>query len=99
MRERLFSTDVAEEFGFTAEEAKAIQVGGAVGQAFRDFLFERMIPNLKRVGLLTEAVRPKFEALGVLKWEDATHDGLIDWATLERPLPTKASWRRNRRKG
>ena len=91
MRERLFSTDVAEEFGFTAEEAKAVQVGGAVGRAFRDFLFERMIPNLKRVGLLTDAVRPKFEALGVLKWEDAVHDGLIDWATLEKPLPIKAA--------
>ena len=61
-----------------------------VGRAFRDFLFERMIPNLKRVGLLTESVRPKFEALGVLKWEDAVHDGLIDWATLEKPLPVKA---------
>jgi len=91
MRERLFSTDVAEEFGFTPQEAKDIQVGGAVGRAFRDFLFERMIPNLKRVGLLTDAVRPKFEALGVLKWEDAQHDGLIDWATLEKPLPVKAA--------
>jgi hypothetical protein len=46
-----------------------------------------MIPNLKRIGLLTESVRPKFEALGVLKFEDAVHDGMIDWASLEKPLP------------
>jgi hypothetical protein len=89
MRERLFSTEVAEEFGFTREEAREIIHGSQVSRSFRDFLFERMIPNLKRVGLLTEAVRPRFEALGVLKFEDEQHDGLIDWATLEVPMPTK----------
>ncbi|HEV2362759.1 MAG TPA: ferritin-like domain-containing protein [Caulobacteraceae bacterium] len=86
MRERLFSTVVAEEFGFTQEEARAVTVESESGQAFREFLFERMIPNLKRVGLLTESVRPKFEALGVLKYEGLPHDGQIDWAQLERPL-------------
>jgi hypothetical protein len=90
MRERLFSTEVAEEFGFTREEAREIVVNSQSGRAFRDFLFERMIPNLKRVGLLTEAIRPRFEALGVLKFEDLEHDGLIDWATLEAPMPVKS---------
>lgn len=89
MRERLFSTDVAEEFGFTAEQARQISIDSDGGKAFRNFLFERMIPNLKRVGLLTESVRPKFEALGVLQYENLAHDGLIDWANLEKPLPTK----------
>ena len=89
MRERLFSTDVAEEFGIPADEARAISIDSQGGQAFRNFLFERMIPNLKRVGLLTEGVRPKFEALGVLKYENLAHDGLIDWVNLEKPLPTK----------
>ena len=87
MRERLFDTEVATEFGFTRDEAREINHNAATGQAFRDFLFERMIPNLKRIGLLTESVRPKFEALGVLKFEDAVHDGMIDWASLEKPLP------------
>lgn len=87
MRERLFSTEVAEEFGFDRDEARRITVDSIGGRAFRDFLFERMIPNLKRVGLLTDSVREKFEALGVLQWEDRPHDGEIDWANLERPLP------------
>ncbi|MDP1631016.1 MAG: ferritin-like domain-containing protein [Caulobacter sp.] len=87
MRERLFNTEVAQEFGFTRDEAREINHNAQSGRAFRDFLFERMIPNLKRIGLLTDSVRPKFEALGVLKFEDAVHDGLIDWATLEKPLP------------
>lgn len=89
MRERLFSTVVAEEFGFDADEARAITIDSQGGRAFRSFLFERMIPNLKRVGLLTESVRPKFEALGVLQYENLAHDGQIDWANLEKPLPTR----------
>ena len=86
MRDRLVSTGVAQEFGFT--EAEALEINNATqgGRAFRTFLFERMIPNLKRIGLLTDAVRPKFEALGVLQFEDLRHDGQIDWATLEAPL-------------
>jgi len=86
MRDRLVSTTVAEEFGFTAEEALEINNASQGGQAFRAFLFERMIPNLKRIGLLTEAIRPKFQALGVLQFENLRHDGQIDWASLEAPL-------------
>ncbi|MDX5331063.1 MAG: ferritin-like domain-containing protein [Caulobacteraceae bacterium] len=86
MRDRLISTTVAEEFGFTREEAIEINNASQGGGAFRKFLFERMIPNLKRVGLLTDKIRPKFEELGVLEFENLKHDGAIDWATLERPL-------------
>ena len=91
MRERLFSTTVAEEFGFTADEAREINAASQGGAQFRDFLFERMIPNLKRVGLLTERVRPKFEALGVLKFENLSHDGQIDWERLEAPLKPESA--------
>ncbi len=88
MRERLFSTVVEEEFGFDRDEARKIAIDSEGGKAFRNFLFERMIPNLKRVGLLTESVRPKFEELGVLHYENAASDAEIDWAALERPLET-----------
>jgi 1,2-phenylacetyl-CoA epoxidase catalytic subunit len=91
MRERLFSTVVAEEYGFPAQEARRIAIDSEGGRAFRNFLFERMIPNLKRVGLLTESVRAKFEALGVLQYENLAHDGEIDWVNLERPLPTRVN--------
>jgi uncharacterized ferritin-like protein (DUF455 family) len=86
MRERLFSTVVAEEYGIEREEARRIVIDSPTGRAFGDFLFQRMIPNLKRVGLLTDEVRERFEALGVLHYEDAASDGEIDWASLERPL-------------
>ena len=53
---------------------------------FQTFLFQRIIPNLKKVGLLTESVRPDFEKLGLLKWEDLPDDGDIDWKEMEKPL-------------
>ncbi|MBL8552716.1 MAG: ferritin-like domain-containing protein [Phenylobacterium sp.] len=88
MKNRLISTSVAEEFGFTRDEALEINAQSQGGEAFRTFLFERMIPNLKRVGLLTDAIRPKFEELGVLSFENLRHDGEIDWVRLEAPLET-----------
>jgi hypothetical protein len=32
-----------------------------------NFLFSRVIPNLSRIGLLTDEIRPKFEALGLVR--------------------------------
>ena len=45
-----------------------------------------MIPNLSRIGLLTDEVRPKFEALGLLEYEHAPDDFECDWAELKKPL-------------
>jgi hypothetical protein len=89
MRDRLFGLDVMQEYGFDLEAARKHIMDSVVISLFRELLFERIMPNLKRVGLLTERVRPKYEALGALKYEDLAGDVLIDWATLEKPLPTK----------
>jgi hypothetical protein len=61
---------------------------GFVMSTFRDLLFQRVIPNLKRIGLMTDSVRPKFEAMGILDFESLPDDGDIDWKVLERPLDT-----------
>jgi hypothetical protein len=37
---------------------------------FRQLLFSKIVPNLKRLGLLTERVRTAFEKIGVLQFED-----------------------------
>ncbi len=85
-RERLIPTDVFTQFGWDAEEARRYFLDGETNQLFRKLLFSRVIPNLKRIGLLTDNIRPKFEKLGILEYEDHEHDGVIDWAELERPL-------------
>ncbi|MFZ5480389.1 MAG: diiron oxygenase [Myxococcota bacterium] len=38
-------------------------------ERFRTTMFKRIVPNLKRIGLLSERVRPRYEALGLLRWE------------------------------
>jgi hypothetical protein len=87
-RERLVATDVFRHFGWDVEEARLQVLQGFVMSTFRNLLFQRVIPNLKRIGLLTERVRPKFEELGILGFENLATDGDIDWAQLERPLDT-----------
>jgi hypothetical protein len=87
-RERLVATDVFRHFGWDVEEARQKVLEGFVMSTFRNLLFQRVVPNLKRIGLLTETIRPKFEALGILGFESLANDGDIDWAALERPLDT-----------
>jgi hypothetical protein len=87
-RERLVATDVFAKFGWDVEDARQRVLDGFVMSTFRNLLFQRVVPNLKRIGLMTEKVRPKFEALGILEYENLATDGDIDWAALERPLDT-----------
>ncbi|MEM1110909.1 MAG: ferritin-like domain-containing protein [Pseudomonadota bacterium] len=87
-RERLIATDVFRHFGWDVEEARRQVLDGFVMSTFRNLLFQRVIPNLKRIGLLTDTIRPKFEELGILEFENLTTDGDIDWTNLERPLDT-----------
>ena len=87
-RERLIATDVFQHFGWDVEEARQRVMEGFVMSTFRNLLFQRVIPNLKRIGLMTESIRPKFEALGILEFENLPDDGDIDWSAMERPLDT-----------
>lgn len=86
MRERLIATEVFAEFGWDAEQAREQVLASQIMAQFRNLLFTRIVPNLKRIGLLTDAVRPKFETLGILQFENLLDDGEVDWAELSRPL-------------
>jgi len=85
-RERLVATDVFRHFGWDVEEARQRVMEGFVMSTFRDLLFQRVIPNLKRIGLMTDKIRPKFEEMGILEFESLPDDGDIDWKAMERPL-------------
>jgi hypothetical protein len=85
-RERLIATDVYRHFGWDVEATRKRVLEGHIMSMFRNLLFTRVVPNLKRIGLMTDAIRPKFEELGILEYEDMPNDGDIDWAALERPL-------------
>lgn len=88
MRERLIGTEVFATFGWDVAAAREKALESQLMSQFRNLLFTRIIPNLKRIGLLTDSVRPKFEALGILQFENLLDDGEVSWAELERPLYT-----------
>ena len=86
MRGRLMSADVYENFGWDKEDAQAFAPKADVANNFQHLLFTRVVPNLSRIGLLTEKVRPLYDELGVLEYENWPTDGDIDWVSLEQPL-------------
>jgi len=85
-RERLVSNDVFDHFGWDREESRIFQQSSDITKMFQKLLFQRIVPNLSRIGLLTDSVRGKFDKLGLLEYEDAQSDIDIDWADLSRPL-------------
>ena len=86
-RERIINTKAEQRFlNMTADEAREFQMNTKTFDMFRNFLFSRVIPNLKRIGLLTDEIRPKFDALGLLEYEHAPDDFECDWAEMNKPL-------------
>ena len=75
-------------WGWDVEEARRIYLDGEFRQMFRNLMFMRVMPNLRRIGLLTDSVRPLFEKLGMLEYENHKDDGDVDWAEMSRPLFT-----------
>ena len=86
-KDRLINTGAMTKFlKMSDEEARVFQLNNGGLDQFRSFLFSRVMPNLKRIGLLTDSVRPKYEELGILEYENAASDYEIDWAEISKPL-------------
>ncbi|MCH2352989.1 MAG: ferritin-like domain-containing protein [Pseudomonadales bacterium] len=92
-RDRLIPTDVYRHFGWDVEETRQVLVERGLNADFLNMLYARIIPNLARIGLLTDQIRPKFEEMGVLNFENLASDGDIDWRELEKPLLASAAGR------
>jgi hypothetical protein len=71
MRDRLVGEEVAETIGFDPVEVREIILDSPIMQMFRQALFARVVPNIKRLGLLTPRVRGAFEAMRIIQFEDA----------------------------
>lgn len=74
MKERFLMQEVWQNLGLPAEECTTAVKGSPIMQMFQSLLFSKIVPNVKRLGLLTPAVRKGFEELGVIQYEacDAT---------------------------
>jgi 1,2-phenylacetyl-CoA epoxidase catalytic subunit len=69
MRDRLLMEDVWEEMGWPLDEVREIVLNSEMMRDFRKLLFAKIVPNVKRLGLLTPRVRRGFEELDVLEYE------------------------------
>ncbi len=71
MRERLIGDEVADVLGFDRAEVREVILESPLMRQFRQLLFARVVPNVKRLGLLTPPVRRAFEEMGILQFEHA----------------------------
>src|SRR5215470_16872969 len=70
MRDRLLMEDVWMEMGWPVDEVREIVLNSHQMQDFRKMLFSKIVPNVKRLGLLTPFVRERFDEIGILQFEN-----------------------------
>lgn len=85
MRDRFLAPEVWEKMGLPVEECCQIALESPLMQQFRCMLFSKIVPNLKRLALLTPRVRTALDDLGVLHFEHADPDA--EAAALEAEAP------------
>jgi len=74
MRDRLIGEEIARYFGWNPGEVRQIVMDSPVMRMFRQSLFARVVPNIKKLGLLSPRVRKGFEALEIIQFEDFDPD-------------------------
>jgi len=74
MRNRLVGDQIADAMGWNRAEVTEVVLASPPAQMFRRMLFARVVPNLKRLGLISSRVRAAFERLGIIEFEDADPD-------------------------
>ncbi len=85
-RNRLRPYDVWKRYGMSIEETEEYQKKEVFEAQFQDILFSRIMPNLKKIGLLREELIPAYEKLGVMRYADGNSDYEISWDELSKPL-------------
>ena len=86
MRNRFGSDNVMKQFGWNVEEAQEVLNQSENAKLFNNLLFAKIMPNLKRIGLLTEKTLEKYEEMDILQFQDLEDHGNIDWDELSQPL-------------
>jgi hypothetical protein len=71
MRDRLIGEETADYFGLDRAPYRQCMLESPILALFRQQLFTRVVPNLRRLGLLTPRVRGRFAEMGILQFEDA----------------------------
>ena len=87
-RNRLRAYDVWEKYDMDIEFTEEYQKENIFQTQFQDVLFSRIMPNLKKIGLLRDELIPEYEKLGVMGYADGDSDYETSWEELSKPLKT-----------
>ena len=72
MRDRFDAIEVYERMDLPADQLTDHFRHSEQIEMFRKFLFMKIVPNLRKLGLLTDRVRAEFARMGVLEFENLT---------------------------
>jgi hypothetical protein len=75
MRDRFLMHEVWGTLGMPVDECVELTLHSPAMQEFRRLLFSRIVPNVKRLNLLSPWLRERFTELGILAFEDLPADG------------------------
>ncbi len=85
MRGRVFPLEAWETIGLPVDACMSATREGARKSGAQKSAFNRVVPALKAVGLLSDRIRPHYAHMGLLKYEDAPLE-----PDLETPAPQPA---------
>ena len=71
MRDRFLLQEVWEKMGLPVEQCLELARNNQGQILFRQWLFAKIVPAIKRIGLLSPRQRERFQQLGILQYEDA----------------------------
>ena len=71
MRDRFLMDEVWDHMNLPVDECREIVLHNASHKMFRQMLFAKVVPAIKRIGLLSDRQRERFEKLGILHFENA----------------------------
>ena len=70
MRDRFLFQQMWEKLGYPVEECCEIAKNNEGQKQFRQILFSKIVPAVKRIGLLSDRQRERFAALDILQYEN-----------------------------
>ena len=85
-RNRLKAYEVWNKYSLNIEETEQYQKEHIFQTQFQDTLFSRIMPNLKKIGLLQEELIPEYDKLGVMGYVNGDNDFETSWEELSKPL-------------
>jgi hypothetical protein len=71
MRDRFLMQEVWEKMGMPVDRCTQLALHNEGQVMFRQWLFSKIVPAIKKIGLLSPRQRDRFQSLGILQYEDA----------------------------